>query len=305
MTTDRETTRIVRSWMQLGVDQMPERVLDAVLDELPTTPQRRSLRPAWRSLQMPNVIKLAAAAVAVLVVAVVGFQLLPASGGIGGPAATPAPTGTPTPVPTHTPTPSPSPSVIAVGATNTPLKAGTYRVADPFKPFTISFPAPWTISAAEQTGVAFYRTEPANFAPSVIIDRVHRVYSDPCHPDSSSQPRAETAPVADLVAQLRAMKGFTAGPVSDVTLGGHPAKSFRLTNAITLDAALKCEGSPLDIWEGGLGRNTTNQGATDQIWVVDVNGTPITIDAQSVPGKTPADLVAEVEQVVESIHFDQ
>ena len=54
-----------------------------------------------------------------------------------------------------------------------------------------------------------------------------------------------------------------------------------------------------------LGRNTTNQGATDQIWVVDVNGTPLTIDAQSVPGKTPADLVAEAEAVVESIQFDQ
>ena len=42
MTTDRETTRIVRSWLQLGVDRLPERVLDAVLDVLPATPQRRS-----------------------------------------------------------------------------------------------------------------------------------------------------------------------------------------------------------------------------------------------------------------------
>ena len=108
MTTDRETTRIVRSWMQLGVDRLPERVLDAVLDELPTTPQRRSRWPAWRSLEMPNIVKVAAAAVAVLIVVVVGFRFLPASGGIGGPTATPLPTPSPTPSPSLSPSPSPS-----------------------------------------------------------------------------------------------------------------------------------------------------------------------------------------------------
>ena len=67
MTTDRETTRIVRSWIQLGVDRMPERVLDAVLDELPATPQRRSLWPAWRSPPDAQLVAAKSSAVAAVV----------------------------------------------------------------------------------------------------------------------------------------------------------------------------------------------------------------------------------------------
>ncbi len=54
---------------------------------------------------MNTYAKLIAAAVVVLVVAVVGFQFLPANGGIGGPA----------PSPTSSPTPSPSVSLLARG----------------------------------------------------------------------------------------------------------------------------------------------------------------------------------------------
>jgi hypothetical protein len=34
MTTERETTRIVRSWLEDGATQLPDRVLDGVLDAL-------------------------------------------------------------------------------------------------------------------------------------------------------------------------------------------------------------------------------------------------------------------------------
>ena len=38
MSTDRDVTRIVRSWLEEGVTALPDRVLDAVLDQLPATP---------------------------------------------------------------------------------------------------------------------------------------------------------------------------------------------------------------------------------------------------------------------------
>jgi len=38
MSTDRDTTRIVRSWLDEGVTVLPDRVLDAVLDQVPATP---------------------------------------------------------------------------------------------------------------------------------------------------------------------------------------------------------------------------------------------------------------------------
>ena len=100
MSTDRETTRIVRSWLEEGVTVLPDRVLDAVLDQVPATPQRRSWWPAWRTSPMNTYAKLIAAAAAVLVVAGVGYQFLPLSGGMGGPP----------PI-----APSPSPTLLAAG----------------------------------------------------------------------------------------------------------------------------------------------------------------------------------------------
>ena len=47
MSTDRDTTRIVRSWLEEGATALPDRVLDAVLDQVPTTRQRRARWPAW------------------------------------------------------------------------------------------------------------------------------------------------------------------------------------------------------------------------------------------------------------------
>ncbi|HJP87540.1 MAG TPA: hypothetical protein VJ850_00695 [Candidatus Limnocylindrales bacterium] len=91
MSTDRETTRVVRSWLDEGVTKLPDRVLDLVLDQVPATPQRRSGWSAWRSYRMNTYAKLAAAAAAVLVLAVVGYQFIPRNGGIGGPGPSPTP----------------------------------------------------------------------------------------------------------------------------------------------------------------------------------------------------------------------
>ena len=65
MSTDREVTRIVRSWLEEGATALPDRVLDAVLDQVPATPQRRSLWPARRSTEMSNIYKVLIAAAAV------------------------------------------------------------------------------------------------------------------------------------------------------------------------------------------------------------------------------------------------
>ena len=93
MSTELETTRIVRSWLEDGITRLPDRVLDDVLGQLPATPQRRHFWSAWRPSQMNIYAKIAAAAAAVAVVAVVGYQLLPGRApGPGGPSVAPSPT---------------------------------------------------------------------------------------------------------------------------------------------------------------------------------------------------------------------
>jgi hypothetical protein len=80
MSTDRETTSIVRSWLEEGVTVLPDRVLDAVLEQVPATPQRRRIWPARRFAQMHNMTRVAIAAAAVLAIALVGYNLLPRLG---------------------------------------------------------------------------------------------------------------------------------------------------------------------------------------------------------------------------------
>ena len=118
MTTERETLRIIGSWMEDGRTRLPDHVLDAVLDQLPSTPQRRPGWPARRITHMNALAKYAIAAAAVVVVAMVGLNLVggPGVGGVGS---------QPSPSPTTTPTATPRPN------SGGDLEPGSY-VARPF-----------------------------------------------------------------------------------------------------------------------------------------------------------------------------
>ena len=94
MSTDRDTTRIVRSWLEEGRTTLPDWVRDDVMDRLPSTPQRRSKWTAWRFTTMPTAAKTAIAAAAVILVAVGAFALFPRDSGPGTPS--PSPMTTPT-----------------------------------------------------------------------------------------------------------------------------------------------------------------------------------------------------------------
>ena len=99
MSADRDVTRIVRSWLDEGVTALPDRVLDAVLDQVPATRQRRAWWPARRFREMNNAIRIVVAAAAVVVVALIALNLMPSNRGVGGPPSI-APTPSPTPAPT-------------------------------------------------------------------------------------------------------------------------------------------------------------------------------------------------------------
>jgi hypothetical protein len=119
MSTERDTTRIVRSWLQADEHESADRVLQIVLAGLDTTPQRRSWWPARRFAQMNRLVLTAGAAAAVLLVAILGYNLLP-RGGVGTqPTVAPSPTTRPSPAPSPTAAPTTGPIVgtWATGAT--------------------------------------------------------------------------------------------------------------------------------------------------------------------------------------------
>ncbi len=69
----------------------------------------------------------------------------------------------------------------------------------------------------------------ATSAPAwLTFNIVDEVYPDPCNAPQVPATTPLGPTVDDLVAALRTMKGYQAGPVTDITVGGLPAKSFEL-----------------------------------------------------------------------------
>ena len=95
--------RALRTWFEDGPTVMPDRVVDVVADRIARQPQRRPWRLRGRPF-MNTYVKLAAALAAVIVVAVVGYNLLPRQRR----RRRPTPHRTPTAVPTPTAAPTPA-----------------------------------------------------------------------------------------------------------------------------------------------------------------------------------------------------
>ena len=117
----------------------PDWVLRGALATIDTTPQRRSLWPAWRISTLDTRLRIVATAAAVLVIAVIGYQFLPGTGGPGG-----------------EPTPSPSPSSSPAAETSpsaTPLPTApplSQTFDSTIGGISISYPEGWTTQAATQ-----------------------------------------------------------------------------------------------------------------------------------------------------------
>jgi hypothetical protein len=118
MSADRDQVRIVRAWLEEGVIVLPDRVLDAVLDQLPATKQVRPITGLTRYLNMsvslPGLARFAVVAVAAAGAAVLGLSLMPKT--------------TPGINPAASPTPNASDPLMTSKATNTTVTAGTNTV---------------------------------------------------------------------------------------------------------------------------------------------------------------------------------
>lgn len=114
MTMEQDLERAVRAWVAQGSEQLPDADLEAALQEISITPQRRA---GWlaRRLQLmnSNVLRYGVAAVAIIAAGAVGVSYL--LGNVGSPA----------------PTPTPSPAVtLASGSFTAPLTEAGMTTVD-------------------------------------------------------------------------------------------------------------------------------------------------------------------------------
>ncbi len=304
MSTDRDVTRIVQSWLEGGVTALPDRVLDAVLDQVPTTPQRRHWWSARRAHGMNSTLKLGVAAAAVLAVAVVALSFMPRGGSGPGAVVDARPTATPAPSPTAAPSPSGSPSLKELPSSGD-LEPGTYSINDraytQATHFIFTVPAGWS---TEEGFLKKHEGEPEAVELSTWV--VSHAYTDSCDHTSKNRFEVGTSPDA-LVSALVALKNREVSAPTDVTLGGFPAKRLELSVPADLDVST-CAFGAIKNWpdvggnEGG-GLCCGGPGHVDVVYVVDINGKALAVVARHLPGSSPDDL-AELEAILDSVRID-
>ncbi len=290
MSTHHDIDRSIAAWLAGQVpERASERLLEASRDQIRITRQRRVPWPAWRTPHMNTYAKLAIAAAAVLVVAIVGINLLPGSGSsVGGPAAPASPT------PTATPQPSPA-DIFPQGA----LAAG--RHAAEVSGVGLSFDLPtegWQVRSADMGVIE--RTTASGDHGWIAFWRPDNVYVWACA--SQAMDPATGPGVADLADAMQNVRGTTGATASDATVSGMPATLVELT---VLDA-LDCTEAPLWYANGADGatirRISSPPNAKVRSWIVEVGGVRLLVDSEQ--AGSDRELQAEIQQIIDSIQFE-
>ncbi len=314
MSPDRETTRIVRSWLEEGATELPDRVLDAVLDQVPATPQRSAWWPARRYADVNNTLKVALSAAAVVVIALIGINLLPSAGGAGAVVTPSAASPSTSPAPTASPGASPS----TAAASGLPLgpfvltAKGTGAETSIIETSVTIGAEGWYGEVADGILTKNENSDPPDGAATIIFTFGDGWYvpGDPCHYDSTL-PASRSTTVDDLIAALAAQSSRDASAPADITVDGYAGKSITLhvpDDAVFADcdhgkfctlADAEAPGADGDTCY----RHHQGPGQIDNMWVVDVDGQLVVIDWNYFAG-TPAEDVAELEAIIRSMTFE-
>jgi hypothetical protein len=318
MNTDPDTNRIVRSWLDEGVTQLPDRVLDTVLDQVPATPQRRPRWPARRFPTVNKIVGFGLVAAAVLGAVLIGSQLFGSPGNVGGPATESSPTPEASLAdPTAEPTPSAS--------TWTGTPAGAFVVtntADSPVQVTVDVTSPGWLPLA---GLDALTKNDDGLDPPQTVGGVFvawawpagtefNVFGDPCQ-WSTTMPATPATTPDEIAAALATQAETDATAPVDVTVGGYTGKAVTLHTPLSYDIPgasreekfADCDESMFVFYgvagDANAGRNAQGAGQVDELWILDVEGSIVILDAAYGPA-VPADLIAEMRAFAASATFE-
>lgn len=295
--------RVLGHWFEDGPAAMPDRVVDVVARRIKLRPQRRSWRLLWRSPMSPA-LKYGAAAAAVLVIALVGYNLLPRLG-VGGPGPTP----TASPAPTRAPSPGASVAPTTSAATGGPqsacdeagatcagkLTAGVVS-SNAFQPkLTFTVPAGWnnTLDTNRKYTLRY------NFAPSHFLQVITQIAIPEQTADCSRAAKAGAGSgVADWVAFLTTNPGLVTTKPAAITVGGYAGMQLDLHVASSWTATCPNSlGPAVVLWVASSPENQGSRWIDDQqvtVRILDVAGETVIIYLES--SSNPADLAALNQQ---------
>jgi hypothetical protein len=306
MSAPKDLDRLLRSFLTDGPLELPDPSYDQVRDRTETTRQRAVIG-SWRTPDVNRLLKIGLAAAAVVVIAVIGYQL--SGGSVGGPGATETPESS---IAEATPSAAPSSTPGAL------LPEGSHRLWDAQGDkgqITVTIPAPGWYGEPDQGFIVKNNNADAPDGAGLIVFAETNqlfagfgdlyVYGDPCH-WATTTPDTPVTTVDEAVAALssQALRD-TSAPV-DVTVAGHAGKSITLH--VPDDAVFsECDQGEFRSWiEGPEGtRYHQDPGQIDKLWILDVGGALdlVIIDAGYYAG-TPQNVLEEIDAVVESATFN-
>jgi hypothetical protein len=241
MNQHRDTEQLLDAWMRDGPTVAPDRVLDVVVDRIERQGQRPAWRLDWRRYTMNPSLKIAAAALAVVIVAVIGYNLLPAgTTNVGVPLPTLSPAPTSTPIVTATPTFNVEGECGGTFSTcRGTLAAGTYtsRAMNPALTYTV--PSGWYNKFDHVRGYGF------ESGPNTSLEVQRDLVVARADCVEEAEPGVGTTAAA-MVQALAARPGLDTTEPTPITIGG--LSGFTIDITLSPDWTTPCpfsEGRPI------------------------------------------------------------
>jgi hypothetical protein len=320
MTRDERLINVLTEWLEDQPERAPDQLLDTVLIDLQAAPQRAYWRLAFRRFPMlgSNLARYGAVAGVAALAVFIGVGLW---AGAGPPVGPPGGTSAPTLTSAATPTTAPTPTSAATATTTLPataepspiglrgqglLAAGAYAYEGDGVGITLTVPAGWESIVRNLVGKGLV-TGPARVQLS--FHQTALVFVDPCRPEAGVQP-TETA--EDLATALAEVAFAEVTPPMDTTIDGfrgkHLAWTVEMDTPGNLDLFLGC-GGPWQfasyIHSGLPTRSAVDPvaGKHQDVWILDVAGTRLVIDATYSSESSDADR-AELQAVIDSLDIE-
>ena len=284
MTSNRDIERVLDHWFAEHPVDVADRVLDDVAGRISRERQRPAWRAPWRDAAMNPLVKVGAAIAAVVLIAVIGYNLLPTSQApVGGPGPSAAPS-----------SPAPSPIEMPVG----PLEAGREYIgrAFPDDPMAFTFTAPDGWSAFGEFFVSGSRGSGGPGGVAISFNHDPEVVTDPCDSsDHTPAPGSGSPSVDDLVAELSAREDLGVSGVTDTELAGYSGKRLDLQ----FPAEQSCNHYVFAEPKGLYANGPSNRW---RVWLLDVDGSTAVVVLLDYAGTSAEDRAA-AQRAIDSIRI--
>jgi hypothetical protein len=129
------------------------------------------------------------------------------------------------------------------------------------------------------------------------------VYADACQWEGTLLDRSAISSTDEVVAALATQKGLRVSTPTDVTVDGFAGTYMERRVPVRTDLS-ECDGGQFRVYlEPGGGDRYLVRGLLQRLWILDIEGVPLVIEAGNDPG-TSALVRAELIQMAESIRID-